>query len=479
MNGRPSASRNTMVSLADTVARQLIQFGFTIVLARLLAPAEFGVLAMLSIFISMGAVMAGGGLGVALIQRQRSTALEESSVFYFNAGIGAAMTLALAACAPLVTALYGEPKLFAITIAMSFNILFNALGSIHGAMLVREGRLGLQLRIGLIAGIVSGCSGLLLALQGYGAWSLVGQSLSGSAFGTILLWKWHRWRPTPAFSFVALRPLLRFGAAIMAADLLEAAFGRLHTLLIGRLHGAASLGLFMRASTTQQLPQMMLGTAMQKVTFPLLVAERNDAADLLAATRLSLRASSLLYVPAILGLAATAQTLVPFLFGETWIPSVPVLQVLCLAGILYPLHQVNLTLLKALGHSSLSLRIEVFKKIILVSLLLLAVPMGLLAVAWSQVAAGLAAVLINALYTNRLVGYGLWQQLRDFSPSVAAAGAMSILAWWLGTLLTWPRAAILLAQITTGAVIYGVLCLALGLVTRNHIRVVVCQLCGR
>jgi O-antigen/teichoic acid export membrane protein len=184
-------------------------------------------------------------------------------------------------------------------------------------------------------------------------------------------------------------------------------------------------------------------------------------------------------VPAILGLAATAQTLVPFLFGETWIPSVPVLQVLCLAGILYPLHQVNLTLLKALGHSSLSLRIEVFKKIILVSLLLLAVPMGLLAVAWSQVAAGLAAVLINALYTNRLVGYGLWQQLRDFSPSVAAAGAMSILAWWLGTLLTWPRAAILLAQITTGAVIYGVLCLALGLVTRNHIRVVVCQLCGR
>lgn len=467
-----------MISLADTVGRQAIQFGFTILLARLLAPAEFGVLAMLSIFISLAAVMAESGLGAALIQRQRSTALEESSVFYFNAGIGAAMTLALAACAPLVAALYGEPQLFAITIAMSFNILFNALGSIHGALLIREGRLGLQLRIGLVAGIVSGCIGLLMALKGHGAWSLVAQSLSGSILGTFLLWRWHCWRPTRAFSLRALRPLLRFGAALMAAGLLEAAFGRLHTLLIGRLHGAAPLGLYMRASTTQQLPQMMLGSAMQKVTFPLLAAERDDAAHLLASARHSLRSASLLYVPAILGLAATAPALVPFLFGAVWIPSVPVLQVLCLAGSLYPLHQVNLTLLKALGHSSLFLRIEVLKKIILVSLLLLAVPMGLLAVAWSQVAAGVAAVLINARYAHGLLGYGLWRQLRDFLPFLVAGGTMSILVWWLDTLLPWPYAAALLAQITAGVAIYGVLCVALGLVTKAHVRSVAGQLWG-
>jgi O-antigen/teichoic acid export membrane protein len=386
------------------------------------------------------------------------------------------MTLALAATAPLIASLYGEPRLVAITIAMSFNVLLNSLGSIHGALLVREGRLGVQLRIGLIAGLASGSVGLLLALRGHGAWSLVGQSLCGSFLGTILLWTWHRWRPIAAFSGQALRPLLQYGGALMLCDLLEAVFGRLHTLLIGRLYGAAPLGLYMRASTTQQLPKMMLGSVMQKVTFPLLSSERGDASLLLGYTRVSLRAASALYVPAMLGLAATAEALVPFLFGIRWMPSVPILQVLCIAGALYPLHQVNLTLLKAMGHSSLFLQLEILKKSILVGLLLIAIPMGMLAVAWSQVAAGVTAVLINARYSKTLIGYGLASQLRDFAPSAIAGAAMAMLVWWQGTALSLSNGMTLLVQVSTGIVVYCVACLGLGLVVRDEIRVVMDQL---
>lgn len=471
-------SRSTVISLADTVARQAIQFGFTIVLARLLAPAEFGVLAMLSIFIGLAGVMAEGGLGAALIQRQRSTPLEESSVFFFNAGVGLVMTLALAASAPLVASVYGEPRLAPITVAMSLNVLLNSLGSIHGALIVREGRLGLQLRIGLIVSVVSGGFGLLLALRGHGAWSLVGQSLCGSLLMTTLLWTWHSWRPIMEFSGQALRPLLRYGGALMLCDLLEAVFGRLHTLLIGRVYGAASLGQFMRASSTQQLPKMMLGSVMQKVTFPLLssaAAERNDASTLLAHTRRSLRSASILYIPAMYGLAATAEALVPFLFGPRWIPSVPILQVLCLAGALYPLHQVNLTLLKAMGHSSLFLRLEILKKAVLVVLLVIAIPLGLLAVAWSQVAAGMVAVLINGYYSKALIGYGLSSQLRDIAPAALVGGAMGIFVWWLGNALSLSNAVTLLAQVSTGIIVYVVACLGLGLVARDEIRAVISQ----
>lgn len=472
-------SRSAVISLTDTVARQAIQFGFTIVLARLLAPAEFGVLAMLSIFIGLAGVMAEGGLGAALIQRQGSTPLEESSVFYFNAGVGLAMTLALAASAPLVASLYGEPRLMTITVAMSLNVLLNSLGSIHGALIVREGRLGLQLRIGLIVSVVSGGFGLLLALRGYGAWSLVGQSLCSSLLATTLLWTWHHWRPVMEFSGQALRPLLRYGGALMLCDLLEAVFGRLHTLLIGRLYGAAPLGLYMRASSTQQLPKMMLGSVIQKVTFPLLssaAAECNNASILLAHTRGSLRAASILYIPAMFGLAATAKALVPFLFGPHWLPSVPILQVLCLAGALYPLHQVNLTLLKAMGHSSLFLRLEILKKAVLVALLMFAIPMGLLAVAWSQVAAGIVAALINGYYSKALIGYGVSSQLRDLTPPALVGGAMALIVWWQGNALPLPIGMTLLIQVSTGIIVYGAVCLGLGLVRRDEIRAVISQL---
>ncbi|WP_332815630.1 lipopolysaccharide biosynthesis protein [Ramlibacter sp.] len=473
MNGRPSTSRNTLVSLADTVGRQAIQFGFTIILARLLAPEEFGLLAMLAIFIGLASVMAEGGLGVALIQRQATTPLEESSVFYFNAAIGAAMTLLLALAAPYIAMLYGEPRLVAISAAMSLNVLFNALGAIHVALLVREGRLGVQLRIGLLASVLSGSFGVALALRGYGAWSLVGQSLLGSATFTALLWASHRWRPVRAFSMQALRPLLHYSVPLMASGVLDAGFGRLHTLLIGRLHGASSLGLYMRASTTQQLPQIMLSSAMQRVALPAMAARQRDGAHMLAFTRASLRSASLLYLPAMLGMAAIAEPLVPFLFGPGWAPSIPVLQVLCLAGTLYPLHQINLILLKAMGHSRLFLRLEVLKKSVLVALLLVAVPMGLLAVAWSTVGAGLVAVAINGHYTRRLVGYGLSAQLRDFAPFLGVALAMAGVVWWLGQAITFGPATELLAQAAAGILVYGGACLGLGLITLGELRAAV------
>lgn len=463
MSAKGSTQRNTLVSLTDTVVRQAIQFGFTIVLARLLAPEEFGLLAMLAIFIGLASVMAEGGLGVALIQRQATTLLQESSVFYFNAAVGVAMTLLLALSSPYIAMLYGEPRLAAISAAMSLNVLFNAAGAIHVALLVREGRLGVQLRISLLSSVLSGSFGVALAWRGHGAWSLVGQSLLGSAITTALLWSNHRWRPARKFSFHALRPLLRFSWPLMASSLLDAGFGRLHTLLIGRLYGANPLGLYMRASTTQQLPQMMLASTMQRVALPVLATRQHDVAHLLAFTRASLRNAALLYLPAMLGMAAVAERLVPFLFGPAWAPSIPVLRVLCLAGALYPLHQVNLTLLKAMGRSGLFLRLELLKKAALVALLLVAVPMGLLAVAWSTVAAGAVAVMINGYYARQLVGYGLPAQLRDFAPFLAISTAMAVVVWWLGDAVAFVPNATLALQVATGIVVYGGACLGLGL----------------
>lgn len=450
----PATLRATGLSLGDTLLRQVLQFGFSIFLARLLAPEEFGVLAMLYVFIGLASALSEGGLGAALIQNQDSNPAQESSVFQFNAAAGLAMTLLLFASAPAIERFYDYPGLAAITMAMALNVFINALGAIHGALVIRELRIGLQLRIGVISSTVSGVVAVVMAWQGHGVWSLVVQTLLASTLTTALLWAWHGWRPRHAFSIAALRPLLRYGSALMLSGLLDLVVGRLYTVLIGRFYGAAPLGLYMRAVTTQNLPQMMVGAVMRQVAFPVLAASRADLAEVRRSSRLALRASMLLQTPCLLGIAATAESLVPLLFGRGWMPSVPILQVLCIAGCLYPISHVNLTVLKALGRSGIFLRLEAMKKGAALALLLAAAPFGLLAIAWSQVCSALLAVLWNASHADRLVGYGLGTQARDAAPSLALAAGMAIVVWETGRHLDLPNATTLAIQVPLGIGIY-------------------------
>lgn len=456
---RSSALRATGLSIGDTLLRQLLQFGFSVFLARLLAPEEFGVLAMLYVFIGLASALSDGGLGAALIHKQDSDAAQESSVFQFNAAVGLAMTLLLCAAAPAIERFYGHPGLAAITMAMALNVFVNSLGAIHGALLIRELRIGLQLRIGAISSTVSGIVAVVMAWRGHGVWSLVAQTLIASTLTTALLWTWHGWRPRHAFSQSALRPLLRYGSALMLSGLLDLVVGRLYTLLIGRFYGAAPLGLYMRAVTTQNLPQMLVGGVMRQVAFPALAAARDDLARVRRNSRLALRASMLMQAPCLLGIAATAEWLVPALFGRAWTSSVPILQVLCVAGCLYPISHLNLTVLKALGRSGTFLRLEAIKKAAALVLLLVAAPFGLLAIAWSQVLSAVLAVAWNASDADRLIGYGLGPQLRDAAPSLLLSAAMALLVWGAGRHVDQSNAVTLAILVPLGIAIYVSGCL--------------------
>lgn len=470
MNGTTTAIRATRLSLGDTLLRQLLPFAFSIILARLLAPAEFGVLAMLYIFVGLASALAEGGLGAALIQKQRTSQTEETSVFVFNAGTGLAMTVLLCLSASAIERFYGHPGLAAIAMAMAANVLINALGAIHASLAVRALRMGLLLRIGLVANVSSGLVALGMAVNGFGAWSLVAQALVASTVQTLLLWKWHDWRPRGRFSARELAPLLRYGGPLLAAGVLDLLAGRFYTLLIGRLHGAAPLGLYMRAVTTQNLPQALVAGVMRQVAFPLLSAGKSDIALVRDRARTALRNAMLLQTPVLLGIAATAEWLVPFLFGRAWIDSVPILQVLCIAGCVYPVSVVNLTAIKALGHSGMFLKLEVMKKTVLLSLLFIAAPFGLLAIAWSQAVSALVACAWNARQGRRLVGYAIAMQARDAAPSLALGAAMGLAVWLSGRLMGLPDGMTLAVQVPLGIALYAAGCLAFGLARWDDLR---------
>jgi len=421
----------TIWSGADVFFRQAVAFAVSIALARLLSPEEFGVIAMLYLFTGIASVFVDCGLSTALVQRQEATLTDESTVFWFNAGMGALVAFALWVAAPAISRFYGLPVLVPLTAVLALNILISALGSVHAILLSKRLDFRTQMKIGAIAAVVSGGVAVGMAWQGYGVWALAAQTLVSTGMTTVLLWILSPWRPALAFSRESARTLFGFGGYMLAAGLLDTVYSRAYTLIIGKFFGARELGFYSRADGTKQLPIGVLTNILGRVSFPVFCAVAADKAQLKRSVRLALRGLMLVNVPMMAGLAAIADPLVLALFGEQWLPAVPILQVLCLAGLFWPLHVINLHALMAQGYSNLFFRLEVIKKVVGVGLLLIGSAYGVMGIAWSQVTFGAIAFAINAHYTNRYLDYGVTSQAFDFMPVIGIALPMAVSVYWL------------------------------------------------
>jgi len=289
--------------------------------------------------------------------------------------------------------------------------------------------------IGTASTIVSGMVAIGMAWWGYGIWALAMQALSGTLVGTILFWILNPWRPAWIFSLDSARRLFAFGGYLLAAGLMDTAYNRGYTLLIGKFYGVSDLGYFSRADSAKQLPVAVLTGILSRVAFPVFSAAAHDKVKLRRGVQLALRGMMLINVPTMLGLAAVAEPFVLTLFGEQWLPAVPILQVLCFAGIFWPLHVINLNVLKAQGYSRLFFKLEIIKKVIGVILLITGTLYGVMGVAWSLVISSGIAFVINAYYTGIHLNYGVRQQLRDFLPCfwialVMGAAVVSLNRGW-------------------------------------------------
>jgi teichuronic acid exporter len=398
----------------DIALRQGMQFFATMILARLLLPADFGVMAMLSVFVGVAYVLMDGGFSVALIQRRDIDHVDESTVFWCNLGIGVLLTLLLFAAAPLIADFYGTPVLAPLMRVMSLSCLLASLGSIHGTLLTRQLDFRTQAKAGGIAALLSGIVAIILAIRGYGVWALAAQALVMAASLSALLWILHPWRPAWTFSRGSLRKLFGFGGFHLASSLLEMGYSRLYTLVVGRMFGARDLGFYANADNSRQIPGNVLGSLVARVALPMFSAAAHDRVLLRRGIQLSIRGMMLINAPVMLGMAALAEPIVSVLFGQQWLPAAPILQVLCISGLLYPIHAINLHALMAL-----------IKKVIGVGLLVFGALYGVIGVAWSQVVFSLVVLVFNTYYTKRWLGYGAWAQLREIGPSSLAAALVA------------------------------------------------------
>jgi len=415
----------TLWSGADLALRQALQFAVTVALARILTPADIGTVALLTLFTGIASVLMDGGFSAALIQRQDVDHVDESTVFWFNVGIGAILSLALCGAAPAIASFYGMPELKALTIVLASTVFIGAFGAVQTTLISKRVEFRTQLKISVLATLISGGAAVVLAWLGYGIWSLAARAVLMTSVSTSLLWVFNSWRPAWQFSMGSARRLFGFGGYHLASSLLDTIYGRFYTLLIGKLYGARELGFYSNADTTSLMLSGFPLTVLARVAFPMFSAAAQDKATMRRGMQLSIRGMMLINVPIMLGLAALAEPLVRALFGAQWAPAVPILRVLCLAGLLYPLHMINFHALMAQGHSRLVFRLELVKKSLGVAFAAIGAIYGVIGIAWSQVAFSVLCVAINARYTRRFIAYGASAQLRDFLPVVYVAAPMA------------------------------------------------------
>ena len=435
-------------SFAENFSLQGIQFVIGILLARVLSPSDYGMVGMLAIFTAVASTLINSGFSTALVRKTDRTQTDLSTTFYFNIVVGIVLYFALFFSGPLIAKFYNTPLLSDLIKITSISLILNSLCIVQQALFTIKMDFKRQAKISVIGALVTGAGGVTMAYTGFGVWSIVWPGVFGGAVRCILLWVWGKWRPTWEYSWKSFKDLFGFGSKLLASGLIDTIYNNIYPIIIGKKFSAADLGQYTRADGYANLPATTVTGVLGRVTFPLLCQIQNDDARLQSTYRQLIRLSAYVVFPIMIGLAALAKPLIIFMITAKWAECVPFLQILCFSLMWYPIHALNLNMLQVKGRSDLLLRLEIIKKILGVSILILAIPYGIIWMCIGRVMASIICLVINTYYTGKLINVGFFKQMGDLLPILALSLSMGAIVFGVNLFIED-----LLLQIITGFII--------------------------
>lgn len=422
-------------NLTERVGSRVIAFLPTLILARLLTPEQFGLVAMLSLFVAVAQTLLDSGFGVALIQKRDATYTDECSIFYFNILVGGVVVLILFWVAPFIAGFYNQPILTPLTRWLSLGILIQSFGLIQFTLLSRALDFKTQVKANLLATLFAGILGVAAAFLGLGVWSLVIQSVSNTLFSTLILWVISAWRPAPIFSLSSLKSMFGFGSRLLLTSLVATFFDNIYQVFIGKVFSAGSLGYYMRAFSVRVLVNDTISLTLGRVLFPALAIIKGDLTRLQRWYRKSILLATFMHFPVMLGFLVMAKPLFTLLFSEKWLVAVPLFQLMCLAGLLHPLQLINLDVLKVKGRSDLVLKLEIVKKLLVIVSLIVTYRWGIQAILVGQIVLSVIGYYLNSYYSGILIEYPMKSQMLDILPSLLFACLMGGIMFAAGYVL--------------------------------------------
>lgn len=431
MGLRNSTVYGIVWSVGQELGAKFAGFVITIVLARILSPAEFGLIAMLTIFIAIGNSLLDGGLTSSLI---RTTVIDQkdcSTVFYFNLIGSLLIYLLIFFTAPLISNLYHQPILTNVVRVYSLTLIINAFFGIQQTLLIKEMRFKVMAIIQIPAVIGGGVLGIVLAKLGFGVWSLVWMSLLNAFISTLLHWFFSKWRPMILFDYKRFKKHFNYGYKLTLSGLLDKLYQNIYTIIIGKFYSPAQLGFYARADSTSQLPIGIISMAINKVTFPLFVKIADDGGQLVKVYRKVMLQVLFWMTPVLVSLCVIAEPLFRLMLTEKWLPAAPYFQILCISGIMFPLSAYNLNILKVKGKSNLFLKLEIIKKVISVIGIICVFPFGIYGLLYFQLFFSFFGFYINSIYSAKFINYPIGEQIMDILPTLVLASTVGLICYFL------------------------------------------------
>ena len=417
---------------------QIIQFVVSIVIARLLEPAAYGTVALITIFVSLATVFVQSGLGSALVQKKDVDSLDFTSVFYFSFIVATIAYLLLFLLASPISYFYNLPDLKIILRVMALTLFPGAVNSIQIAVLSKSMKFKLQFYASFVSVLFSGLLGIILASSNFGAWALVGQQLSYQVLICIVLWCFVKWRPTLNFSFSKTKSLLQYGSKILFSNLIDTIYHNLESLIIGKKYSEMDLAFF---SKGKQFPLILIDNingSVQSVMFVAYSDAQDDIMRVKSLLRKTISLSTYIVFPATLGLAAISDSLIPIVLGNQWVECVPFVHVYCLLSMLIPLQTINLQAINALGRTDVYFIVIMFKRFIGVALILCVMLLfdSPISIAYAALANELISVLINIFPNRNIIGYSPSELLADILPNLILSAIMALAVIVFGNLFS-------------------------------------------
>lgn len=442
--------------LMERVSSQLVSFVISIVLARILMPEDYGIIAIILVFINLANVIIDGGLSTALIQKKNADQTDFSTIFWVSILLACILYTILYFGAPLIANIYEKEILTPTLRVLGLSVFFNSFNSIQRAYVSRHMLFRNLFYVNAVALLLSGALGIAMAYRGYGVWALVGQQISSSVCCCVMMLFTIKWRPILVFSKDRFKGLFNFGWKIFLTNFIIAVYTDIRSIVIGKVYQPSALGFFDRGKSFPQLIMSNMLTTLNTVLLPTFSDEQDNTMRVKQMMRRSVQVGYFFVAPLLVGLFFSAKELVLVLLTEKWLPAVPFIQIFCIAFFLMPIQNVNITAIQSLGYSGITLKLEIIKKILEAVILVASFFINVYAVAWGVVLYNFLCIFINLQPSKRLVDYGIVEQLKDVTPTLCVALIMGGVVYACG-FLPWNSIMVLTVQVLVGAGVYYVL----------------------
>ena len=440
-------------SAADAFLGQGVTFLVGILLARLLSPAEYGLIGIVTIFTTVLTGIVDSGFSTALIRKKDVTDDDYNTMFITNMVMSIVMFAILFLSAPLIAQFFGRPELISLTRVMGFILIFQALSLVQYTRLSKRIDFKTKTKASLISAVISGVVGISMALAGLGVWALVGQQLSRQFLYSICLWIFNKWWPKLKFDTKSFYYMWGFGWKMMVSGLLDRTWNQLYQVVVGKCYSPATLGQYSRSKEYASIFSSNFTAIIQRVTYPALAEVQDDKERMVAAYRKVIKTSMFITAISMISLGAIAEPLIYCLIGPQWHEAATFLPLICISMSLYPLHAINLNMLQVLGRSDIFLILEIIKKIISVLPLALGIFVGIYWMLIGTIITGIISFFLNTYYTGKKLNYTSWMQLKDIVPFYGIALLIAFSVYFL-KYLPLSNFIILLIQISVGAAVY-------------------------